>query len=385
MGEPVLNVGEDAAINPVFRATDPVISPTYATPGDFAAQYPTPLDTTEIIAMCEEINLWRTLPEIRTSLKAYTWRELNSLALTSGSSYIFFSDGACPEEYTHDGSNTTITLKNLGVKKNLGVSDIMHSSAVAAAGWNGINQLVGGAPAGQGMPGGSDMATFQREAVRDLKEKEVRLGMTLTLNAWDKYLVQGNTNSSALQFDGFENYASGSACAMHLNSNTASGTFSAAGFDQFMSESCAKPTHVFGHPAAIQEMLSAYYQLGYQQSQVVQQPSNRMIPGYNFAGVVRTGIGDLVVVADNNFRKTAAGATTFQADLWPLRMTHNGEPLVYKITQIPLSLQDLNPGCTTISFEIWAKTALIMKYCCAQGKYTSQFTGRIVTTCTAIG
>jgi hypothetical protein len=66
-------------------------------------------------------------------------------------------------------------------------------------------------------------------------------------------------------------------------------------------------------------------------------------------------------------------------------MTHNGEPLVYKITQIPLSVNDLAPGCTAVSFEVWAATALVIKGCCAQGKMTSQFTGRIASTCTVVG
>jgi len=58
---------------------------------------------------------------------------------------------------------------------------------------------------------------------------------------------------------------------------------------------------------------------------------------------------------------------------------------VYKLTQIPLSLQDLVPGCTAISFEVWAATSLVIKACCTQGKYTTQITGRVVTTCTSIG
>lgn len=109
----------------VSRASDPVISPTYSTPGDFAAQYPTPLDPTEIIAMCEEISVWQALPEETTSLQAHTWRELNELAFTSGSAYISFADGACPEEYKHDGDNTTITLKNIGAKKTLGRKSVV--------------------------------------------------------------------------------------------------------------------------------------------------------------------------------------------------------------------------------------------------------------------
>jgi hypothetical protein len=71
--------------------------------------------------------------------------------------------------------------------------------------------------------------------------------------------------------------------------------------------------------------------------------------------------------------------------LWALRMTHNGEPLVYRLTQIPLSLTDLTPGCTAISFEVWKATCLVIKMCCAQGKYTAMFTGRVVTTCAKLG
>ena len=112
---------------------------------------------------------------------------------------------------------------------------------------------------------------------------------------------------------------------------------------------------------------------------------SRITPGFNFAGFVNTGVGRLTVVADSHFRKTASGATSFQADLWAMRMTHNGEPLVYRKTQIPLSLTDLAPGCTAVSFEVWKATALVIKACCAQGKYTALFTGRLVTTCTQLG
>src|SRR5512147_2110155 len=102
----------------VQGATDPAIS-NVATPGDFAAQFPTPLDPTEILALCEEISLWQNIPEKRTGLQQEIWRELSDLAFTSGSAYIAFSDGTCPEEYYHTGSNSTVNLKNLGVKKSL--------------------------------------------------------------------------------------------------------------------------------------------------------------------------------------------------------------------------------------------------------------------------
>jgi hypothetical protein len=296
-----------------------------------------------------------------------------------------FQDGYCPEEYYHDGSNKTVNIKNIGAKKNLSYRDIMHSAAVAGMGY-GINQLVAGAPAGEGLPGGSAVPTFTREFVRDVKEKEVRLAATLVMNGWDRLLVDGSTVVSSLEFDGIENWATNMSCTMHTNDNSASGTFSAASFDRFLSEGCAKPTHILGNPAAIQEMMSAYFQLGFAGSQVVNSTNgDRIVPGFNFASFVNTGIGRLQVVADNNFRKTNAGGGNFQADLWAFRMTHNGEPLVYQITQVPLSLTDLAPGCTAVSFEVWAATALVIKACCAQGKYTSQFTGRVATTCTTIG
>lgn len=385
-GEQVLNIAEGGSF--VAQVADPVITPQpYASPADFAAQYPTPLDPTEIIAMCEEVTAWSAIPanpDGDYALKQHTWRELNSLAFTSGSSAIAFADGECPSEYTHDGSNTTITLKNIGAKKSLSLSDIKHSMAVAAANWNGINRLVGGIPSSEGVPGGSNVATFQQEAVAGVKEKEVRTQMTLVMNGWDRLLVAGDATSNSLEFDGIE-YQVTSANGSHTNASP-SGTFSAQTFDRFLSESCAKPTHLFGHPQAVQEMLSGYFQLGYQGSQIVNfADGNRITPGFNFAGFVNTGVGRMVVVSDNNFTRTALGSTTFQSAIFALRMTHNGVPLVYRLDQIPFHMTDLVPGCTAISFQVWAKTALIVKHRCAHGRFTNSFTGRITTTCTAIG
>lgn len=384
IGEQVLDAETGGAF--VARATDPVILPQpYVTPTDFAAQYPTPLDTTEIVAMCEEITMWKTLPLETTALKEHTWRELNSLAFTSGSAYVSFADGACPEEYTHDGSNSTVVLKNMGAKKSLSISDIMHSVAVAGANWNGINSLSGPLVSGEGLPGSSDMATLQKEVVAGLKEKEVKLAGTLVLNQINRLIVAGDKSNNSLEFDGFEQWQANNSVTFHTNDNSASGTFSAAGFDRYLSESCAKPTHVFGAPQAIQEMLSAYFQLGFAGSQVVNFSSgNRVIPGFNFASVVRTGIGDLTVVADNNFTKSNAGGGNFQARLWTMRMSHNGVPLVYRLAQIPLAYKDLVPGCTAVSFQLWEKSALIIKHACAHGAYVSQFTGRLVSTCPTI-
>ena len=384
-GEPVLNLGEGEP-GFVSRATDPALFPaTYVQPADFGAQYPNPLDQTEVLAMCEEVNMVMSIPEVKTGLSVYTWREMTSLALTSGSNYLAFLDGECPTEYTHDGANSHVDIKNIGAKKTLSIRDIMHSAASVGAGY-GINMLNGPFPAGEGLPGGADMGTFQKQAIADLKAKEIRLAMTLVLNGEDALLVNGDSNGNSLEFDGFENWATNQSCTMHTNVNTASGTFSSDSFDRFLSEGCAKPTTIFGHPQTIQEMMSAYWQLGASGLQTISIGSgDRITPGCNFSGFVNTGIGRLNVVADANFRRNASSSTAFQSDLWAMRMTHNGDPLVYRVTQIPLSLNDLIPGCTAIAFEVWKATALVIKMCCSHGKYTTQTTGRIVSTCTMVG
>lgn len=384
----VQNGGAFADIgNPMItRATDPIILPQpYVTPADFASQFPTPLDTTEFVAMCEEIALLENLFEDFTNLQEHTWRELNSLAFNSGSSYIAFADGECPEEFTHDGTNTTVTLKNLGAKKSLSESDILHSQAVAAAGWHGINRLVGAVPFGQGLPGGSDMNTFQVESIAGVKEKEMQVATVLTMNGWDRKIVDGNSSTNSLEFDGFETQMTSGNGAYIDNANQ-SGTFSAAVYDRFLAAGCAKPTAIFGHPQAVQEMMSGYYQLGFQGSQLIEfETGSRIVPGFNFASQVNTSVGLVKVVSDKNFTLTASGAQQFQSDLFSFRERHNGVPLVYNLTQIPLGVKDLYPGCTAISFQIWVKTALIIKHKCAHGRFKTQFSGNIVTTCPVIG
>lgn len=371
----------------VSKATDPVVS-NVATPIDFSAQYPTPLDPTEIIAMCEEINLLNAIPEKRTGLQQEIWRELNELAFTSGSAYIAFADGACPEEFYHDGDNTTVNLKNLGAKKSLTISDIIHSQAVSVAG-SGIRSLLGAEAGSSGMPGGMSVGTMGLETIANLKEKEVKLAMTLVLNGEDRLLAVGNAGSRPLEFSGIETQVT-SGNGAHTNvvsGQTASGTFSAQTFDRFLGEACAKPTHILGHPQAVQELMSGYFQLGFQGSQLINfNGGDRIVPGFSFAGFVQTGVGRLQVVADANFTRTASGTNSFQSKLFALRMSHNGVPLVYRSTQIPLSLTDLAPGCTSVAFEIWKKTALIIKSMCAQSVYDfGSYTGRSVATCTAIG
>lgn len=383
MTEQVLNLGADASQDKTFisRASDPVVS-NVGTPIDFAAQYPTALNTEELIAMCEEVSTLRALPSKRTSLQSETWRELNELAFTSGSSYISFADGACPEEYYHDGDNRTTTTKWLGAKKSLTISDIMHSSAVAAAGWNGINQLVGGFA--NTLPGESGQGTFMNQMVGDLKAKEMVLASTLVMNGWDKMLISGNKSGNALEFDGLETIITAGNGA-RVSTADASGTFTVANFDRFLAEGCAMPTDIFGHPQAIQELMTAYFALGGVAVQNIGYGSgNRITPGFNFSSEVNTGVGTLRVHADRNFAKTAAGTNQFSSKLYALRMTHNGAPLVYRLDQIPLSFKDLTPGCTSVSFQISSRTALIVKALCAQASYLSLFGGRIVSSCPVI-
>ena len=250
---------------------------------------------------------------------------------------------------------------------------------------NGINTLNGPFPAGEGLPGGADMGTFQRQVVADLKAKEIRLATTLVLNGEDALLVNGNSVDNSLEFDGFENWATNQSCTMHTNSNTASGTFSAI----FLIVSCQK---VVLNPPNLRTSSSnsgndgGILPIGLQGSQnITYANGNRLEPGFNFAGFVNTGIGRLKVVADANFRRNASSSTGFQADLWAMRMTHNGDPLVYRTTQIPLSLNDLVPGCTAIAFEVWKATALVIKACSHHGKVYEPITGRITTTCTMVG
>jgi hypothetical protein len=335
--------------------------------------------------MCEELSLWRTIPEKRTGLKTELWREMTSLQFTSGSNYIAFLDGTCPEEYQHDGSNKSIDLKNIGAKKSLTYTDILHS--IASTG--GISSLLGPYAASSGMPGGSDMNSFTRESIASLKVKEVRLGMTLVLNGWDRLLAVGNATTRPLEFDGIENLLSPAVAAVHSNTGSnvspVSGSFDAEEFDMFLAEGCAKPTHIFGHPQAIQNMMTEYYQSGYSFAVSNSGELNRIVPGVNFAGFVNTAVGRLTVVSDVNFTRVDMGNGSFASNLYALRMVHNGEPLVYRATQVPLSLTDLSPLCTAVQFEMWAHTALIIKQLCAQSVYRSVFSGRQISTCTQLG
>jgi len=372
------------------KTADPVISATQPfTPSQFDFQYPQPLDPLEVMAVCEEVGVLNAIPEKRTELKVELWMELSDLYMDTvgGGQYIAFADGECPEEYEETGTYRHVTLKNLGVKKSLTLSDIKHSVAISGAG--GIAALLGAFPASEREPGGFDLATFQREQVAGIREKEIRKGMSLTLDAWDWILVNGALGTDPLEFDGITTIVTALNGA-HCNTACPTGTFSVSDFDRFISEGCAKPTHIFGHTQALQELSAAYFQLGFGGSQVIQipGPEPRVTPGYGFTDRVNTQVGPLQLVGDWNFDRTAQAGDcggVFTSVLYPLRMVHNGEPLIYRITQMPLAYKELTPGCTAIAFQIWVKTALVIKALCAQACYQASFTGNITSTCTRIG
>lgn len=367
--------------DPVFSHTQPLTPPT------FNMQYPQPLDPLEVMDLCEEISAVRNLPVQSTGLKHEQWMETTNLYYDAGQ-YEFFADGECPEEYTETGTYHTTFLKNYGVKKSLTVMDIKHSAAVAA-GADAITALLGGFASGEREPGGYNAATFVREGIADIKEKEIRKGMTLTLNGLDWTLIRGNSGTDPLEFDGIETQVTAGAGA-HTNTSCPTGTFSADDFDRFISEGCAKPTHIWGHPLALQMVAAQYFQLGWQGSQAVSfpGPQERIVPGYGFANAIHTQIGRLPLIGDANFNRTAVAGDCgglFRSIVYPLRMIHNGEQLIYRPEQFPLGYQDLVPGCTAVSFQIWGRQALTIKAMCAQHAYTAQFNGNIVTTCTRMG
>lgn len=353
----------------VQKATDPVISPQpYVSPTDFSAQYPQPLDPTEIVTLCEEVSVWKALPEIVTDYNADQWRELNALAFTGdGLVYEgFFAPGACPEEYTHDGTTKSVTRRYMGAKKSLTNEEIRHSIAVARIPGLGIGNL-----------------STQIDGITQVvgvKEKEIKLQEILALNNWDKALVKGNRLTNTYAFDGIETQVT-AANGARVNTNT-TGAFDVESFDNFLVAGCNKPTHIFGHPKSLEAIKKGYMSLGATGGtqpvlMVMQQKEGEVVPGMVLADRIDTSVGRLVLVPDFRFTATQVGDSTFSSSVFPLRVFHNGEPIVYKSTQTPLSYRDLMPGCTAISFEVYTVTALTIKHMVAQARYTARFTGRI--------
>lgn len=364
-----------------LRAADPNIFPQpYSSPADFAAQYAVPLDTTEIITLCDETGLYRALPEVVEDTHTELWRELNELYFSSGCNFIAFEAGGCPEEYHHDGDNRSVALKHLGAKKTLSESDIRHSMGSIAAGY-GIRELVGGFNDG-GLPGeGGDMASLVRANIASVKEKEMRLASIITLNGWDELLVKGSVSGNSEEFDGITSIITAGNGA-RVNGGTLTGTFSATIFDEFIAAGCARPDAIIGHPSALAAISLGYFGLG--SSSIFYQNNDQIVPGLHFAGEIMTGYGPVALIGDSRFPRTAVTETSFRTTVYPVKLRHNGEQLIYKRTQIPLSFKDLAPGCTAVSFEVWAVTALVIKAMCAQAAFTGVFNGIIDNGCTYV-
>lgn len=357
----------------VERAVDPMILPQpYSRPTDFTTEFGVPVDTTEIIALCEEISMYNSLPEVINGSNTESWLEMNALYFTGGQNYVAFENGGCPEEYTANTVNRTIAKKHIGAKKTLSQSDITHSIASIAAGY-GVAALVGPTPAN-----GDGPASFVRQTIADAKEKEIRRMMTLVLNGWDELLVKGSVSDNSEEFDGFENLVtSGNGARSNLALGVYSGTFSVTRFDEWLAAGCATPTHIFGHPTAIQALKLGYWSLGSNAAapQVIANGNGAIVAGATFADMIQTSVGRLILVPDARFTRTDNGDGTFSTNLYVMRLAHNGEPLVYKATQIPLHYKDLAPGCSAISFVTWAVTSLVVKHMCAQGVFRTRFSG----------
>jgi len=356
--------------------TDPVVLlQPYSQPADFTAEYPQPLDPTEILTLCEEITTYQALPEVVTDTNADQWREMTGLDFTGAgvANDGFFLKGGCPDPHARTGENLSITRMYIGDQATLTYEDIKHSLAVAQIRGLGISAI---------------STQNRRAAVSDAKAKEMLTMEINVLNNWDRALVKGNSTTNPLAFDGIETQVT-NANGARINADP-TGQFDVEEFDNFLAAGCARATHIFGHPKAIREIKYAYMSLGATGGtqpimQVVINKDGQMVPGFTLADSIDTAIGRIVLVPDFRFTTIQVQPDRFHSTVYPLRLYHNGEPLVYKSTQTPLSFKDLAPGCTAISFEIYAVTALVIKHMCAQAAFTANWTGVVGTGCDIVG
>lgn len=379
-----MRVREEKALAERTNA-DPVILDPGAglTPSDLANEFGTPVDTTEIIALCEETSMLQALPEVVNGSKIESWREMSALVNCSGTAYIGFTAGECPDFICDTtGTPSTVDKKHIGKMQSLTESDIKHSIASIAAGY-GVRELIG-PPNTNGTP------SLVRAGITSLMDKEIKKLNILVLNALDFLNVKGDAVTRTTEFSGFENYiTSANGARVNVLQPAYSGTFSATRFDEWIAAACARPTHVFGHNTAIQALKLGYWGLGANSgpAQVLNfnGPGTNIVPGLTFADTLQTAIGNLTLVSNSRFTRTEHAATgEFSGDLFTVRMAHNGEPLIYRATQIPLSYKELAPGCSAVSFMVWTVTALIVKFMCAQGRYTARFQGKVGDGCSYV-
>jgi len=364
---------------------DPVVLlQPYTQPGDFTGEYPQPLDPTEILQQCEEISVWRALPEKITPFNADQWREMTEIDFATSTGLAadgFFLKGGCPDQITASGENLSKTRMYIGAQQTLSYEDIMHSAAVAAIRGLGISRIM------THTVGGPDVI----DVIRDSKAKEIKKMEILTINNWDLGLVKGDSSVNTLAFDGIETQVTAAAGARANGDST--GSFDVEEFDNFLVLGCARPTHIFGHPKALEGIKKGYMALGavggafpVQQIVLSRSADGGVIPGMVLADEIYTSVGKITLVPDFRFTATQVADHAFVSSVYALRVYHGGEAIVYKSTQTPLSFKDLAPGCTAISFMTYAVTCLVIKHMCAQAVWTSQFAGRVSDTgCTVVG
>lgn len=356
--------------------TDPVVLlQPYVAPTDFAAEYPQPIDPTEILTLCDEISVYQALPEVVSDTNQDLWREMNAIDFTGAgvANDGFFLKGGCPDPVARGGENRYVTRMYIGAQSTLVYEDIKHSAAVAGMTGLGINAI---------------STQLRRAVIADAKAKEMLTQEILVLNNWDRALVKGNAALNPLAFNGIEVQVV-AANGARVNADP-TGTFKVEEFDNFLAAGCAKATHIFGHPKALREIKYAYLSLGATGGtqpimQIVMNKDGQTVPGFTLADFIDTCIGRLTLVPDYRFTALQVQPDRFHTTVYPLRLYHNGEPLVYKSTQTPLSFKDLAPGCTAISFEIYAVTALAIRHMCAQAAFTANWAGVIGTGCDVIG
>jgi len=372
-----LNEAVRRSIAELQRASDPLI-PSFDTPGDFLDEFPVPLDTSELITLCDETTLWRSLPEEVNDSLTVQKREITQLEFASGSASIAFPKGECPEDFVHDGANRSWDKKHIGVSKNLSESDILASRFSIARGY-GMREIVGGFR-DDGLPGEGGVPSLLRQQIADLKAKEMLLGSILTMNGWDQLLVDGSATVNPLEFDGIATQITAANGARANTLNT--GTFNVTQFDQFLQAGCAHPDALIGHPTALAAISLAYFGVGSQT--VFYDQNQQIVPGLQFGGEIVTSYGRIRLIGDNRFPRADNGDGTVNSTVYPVKMRHNGEDLISKITQIPLSAKDVIKGCTAIKFEVYAVTGLMVRGMCAQSLYNADFQALIDDGCTYI-
>jgi hypothetical protein len=142
---------------------------------------------------------------------------------------------------------------------------------------------------------------------------------------------------------------------------------------------------------ALRSIKLGYLQLGAASTQgpimqvLITKDGNQIVPGFVMADMIDTSVGRLTLVPDFRFTALQVQPDRIHSTVYPLRVYHNGEPIVYKSTQTPLSFKDLAPGCTAISFMVYAVTALTIKHMCAHKAYTANWPGVIGPCCDIVG